>query len=108
QLYQLPLPVVAAIVRNVRAVFPHVQVWYSSPWDLMVMGSAHSITYDRTWLDQVLQPASPLGTAAREYLGVTATDEYFGHLALGEAGVQRLLASGVGEGLVHRDDRPRL
>jgi len=28
QLYQLPLPVVAGIVRNVQEVFPHVEVWF--------------------------------------------------------------------------------
>src|SRR5207237_10781084 len=30
QLYRLTLPRVAGIVRNVRDVFPHVEVWFSS------------------------------------------------------------------------------
>src|SRR5207247_7893936 len=39
QLYQVALSVVAGIVRNVNAVFPHVEIWFSSPGDVMVLGS---------------------------------------------------------------------
>src|SRR3989449_7644954 len=39
QLYQLPLPVLAGIVGNLRTVFPNVEVWFSYPGDLVVLGS---------------------------------------------------------------------
>src|SRR6058998_2465874 len=51
QLYQLPLAVVAGIVGNVAAVFPHVQIWFSSPGDVIVLGSTQPLRYDRTWLE---------------------------------------------------------
>src|SRR5207249_5836570 len=50
QLYQLPLPVVTGIVRNVRAVFPHVEVWFSSSLDLMILASDRPLGYDRAWI----------------------------------------------------------
>src|SRR5256885_1635512 len=50
QLYQLPLPVVAGIVRSIRQVFPHVNVWFGGTADLFVLGSSRPLSYDRTWL----------------------------------------------------------
>src|SRR5213075_1207386 len=39
QLYQLPLPVVAGIVRSLRTVFPYVNVWFGGTADLLVLAS---------------------------------------------------------------------
>jgi spermidine synthase len=105
QLYQLPLPVVAAIVRNVHEVFPHTQVWFSSPWDLMVAGSARPLRVDPDWLARLVGPRGALGALGREYLSVDDPADYLGHLVLGEAGVERLITRAD---LVHRDDRPSL
>src|SRR3989440_780716 len=105
QLYQLPLPVVAGIVRNVRAVFPHVQVWFSSPWDLMVVGSANPLRYDSAWLDRLFGAHGAVAGLGREYLAVDAPADFLGHFLLGEAGVARLVALAD---LTHSDDRPAL
>jgi len=105
QLYQLPLPVVAGIVRNVRAVFPHVQLWFGAPGDVMVLGSPRPLRYDRAWLSRLLGPRGALGVLGREYLGVDQPEDYFGHFLFGDAGVARLLERPA---IVHRDDRPRL
>jgi spermidine synthase/MFS family permease len=105
QLYQLPLPVVAGIVRNVRAVFPHVQLWFGAPGDVMVLGSPRPLRYDRAWLSRLVGTRGALGVLGREYLGVDQPEDYFGHFLLGEAGVTRLLERPA---IVHRDDRPRL
>jgi len=105
QLYQLPLPVVAGIVRNVRAVFPHVQLWFGAPGDVMVLGSPRPLRYDRAWLSRLVGPGGALEVLGREYLGVDQPEDYFGHFLFGEAGVARLLERPA---IVHRDDRPRL
>src|SRR3989440_643832 len=105
QLYQLPLPVVAGIVRNVRAVFPHVQLWFGAPGDVMVLGSPQPLRYDRAWLSRLVGPGGALEALGREYLGVDQPEDYFGHFLFGEAGVARLLERPA---IVHRDDRPRL
>src|SRR5205814_6615670 len=105
QLCRLPLPVVAGIVRNVRAVFPHVQLWFGAPGDVMVLGSPRPLRYDRAWLSRLVGPGGALEVLGREYLGVDQPEDYFGHFLFGEAGVARLLERPA---IVHRDDRPRL
>ncbi len=105
QLYQLPVPVVVGIVRNLAAVFPHVEIWFSSPGDVMVLGSARPLTYDRAWLGRLVGARGSLGELGREYLGVDQPADYFGHLLLGSAGVSELLKR---PGVAHRDDLPRL
>ncbi|PYP28988.1 MAG: hypothetical protein DMD55_03140 [Gemmatimonadetes bacterium] len=105
QLYQLPAAVVTGIVRNLAAVFPHVEIWFSSPGDVMVLGSARPLTYDRAWLGRLVGARGSLGELGREYLGVDQPADYFGHLLLGPAGVGELLKR---PGVAHRDDLPRL
>lgn len=105
QLYQLPLPVVAGIVRNLREVFPHMQVWFGSPHDIMVLASPTPIVNDRAWIARLVGPAGALGGLGREWLGVASADDYFGRFLMGETGVAALVERAH---LVHRDDHPRL
>src|SRR5207245_842326 len=79
QLYQVPVPVVAGVVRNIRTVFPHVEVWFSSPGDVLIIGSLKPLTYDAAWLARLVGPGGALSGLAREYLAVDAPDQYFGH-----------------------------
>src|SRR5207249_12012305 len=105
QLYQLPVSVVTGIVRNFAAVFPHVEIWFSSPGDVMLLGSARPLVYDPAWLGRLVGPHGALGELGREYLGVDQSADYYGHLLLGPTGVAELLKR---PGVVHRDDLPRL
>src|SRR5437667_11067070 len=70
QLYQLPAAVVTGIVRNLAAVFPHVEIWFSSPGDVMVLGSARPLTYDRAWLGRLVGAQGSRARRAREDPGV--------------------------------------
>ena len=105
QLYQLPLPVVAGIVRNLRSVFPHVEVWFSTNLDLVVLASGQKLQYDRAWLHDLLAPSTPVGGLSREWLGIDSAGDHFGRRLLGEAGAAALAARAT---LTHRDDRPEL
>jgi hypothetical protein len=105
QLYQLPLPVVAGIVRSIRTVFPHVHMWFGGTADLLVLASAEPLRYDRSWLMRLIGPGAPLERLAHEWLSIDSLDEYFGRLLLGDSGVARLVRRA---GFVHTDDRPRL
>ena len=105
QLYQLPLPIVAGIVRNLRAVFPHVHVWFGGSADLVVLASPRAITYDRAWLTQLLGRGGPLNAMSREWLSIDNTDQYFGRMLLGDSGVARLMQRA---NLEHSDNQPRL
>ncbi|PYP12129.1 MAG: hypothetical protein DMD59_00930 [Gemmatimonadetes bacterium] len=105
QLYQLPRPIVAGIVRSLREVFPHVHVWFGGTADLIVLASPRPITYDRAWLAQLLGPGGQLYTLGREWLNLESQDQYFGRMLLGDSGVTRLVARATFD---HTDDRPRL
>src|SRR5205823_6522718 len=94
QLYQLPLPVVAGIVRNVRAVFPHVEVWFSSRLDLMILGSDRPLTYDRAWIGRLLTPGTELGELSRARLGIDSVGDHSGRHLLDDDGVAQLAARG--------------
>lgn len=105
QLYQLPLPIVAGIVRSLRDVFPHVHVWFGGTADLVVLASPRPITYDRAWLTRLLGYGGPLHELSREWLSIDYPDQYFGRMLLGDSGVARLVERASFE---HSDNRPRL
>jgi spermidine synthase len=105
QLYQLPIPVVASIVANVRSVFPHLEVWMASPHDILLLGSDRPLTFDREWLSRLVGPGAPLEKPAREWLGIRELDDFFGRSLLGPRGVEALARRA---GPLHTDDRPGL
>ncbi len=105
QLYQLPLPIVAGIVRSLREVFPYVHVWFGGTADLVVLASPRPITYGRQWLERLLSPGGQLYTLGREWLNLESQDEYFGRMLLGDSGVSRLVMRATFD---HTDDQPRL
>ena len=105
QLYQLPLAVVAGIVRNVQEVFPHVSVWSAGNYDLMVLGSAAPLVSDTAWVETLLGRGGALAVPGHEFLMLDAPQQYFDRQVLGEAGVARLVRHAT---LVHTDNRPQL
>ncbi|MGH7675169.1 MAG: fused MFS/spermidine synthase, partial [Gemmatimonadales bacterium] len=105
QLYQLPLPVLAGIVRNLQQVFPHVEIWFGKMVDVMVLGSARPLRYDPAWLARLLGPGAPLAEDGREWLGLRVPSDYFGRFVLGDSGVKLLTRRAT---LAHTDDRPQL
>jgi len=105
QLYQLPLPIVAGIVRSLREVFPYVHVWFGGTADLVVLASPRPISYDRRWLERLLGPGGQLYTLGREWLNLESQDQYFGRMLLGDSGVSRLVMRATFD---HTDDQPRL
>jgi len=105
QLYQLPLPIVAGIVRNVREVFPYVHVWFGESHDLLVLASPKPLTYPDDWIARLLGPSGALGDVGREWLNVDQVHDYYGRLLLADTGVSLLIERAR---FKHTDDRPRL
>jgi len=105
QLYQLPLPIVAGIVRSMREVFPHVHVWFGGTNDLVVLASSRPIVYDRRWLAQVVGLGGPFHVMGREWLLLDVPDQFFDRMLLGDSGVGKLLTRATFD---HTDNRPRL
>lgn len=105
QLYQLPLPVVAGIVQNMRAVFPHVHVWFGGWADIVVLGSPQPIRYDPAWLDTLFTPGGTIHRLGREWLGIRTPGDLLGHYIVGPTGLPQVLEHA---NLIHRDDHPQL
>lgn len=105
QLYQLPLPIVAGIVRNIRAVFPNVHVWLGESHDLLVLASPKPLSYDEAWIGRLVGPQGVLRDVGREWLNVDQVHDYFGRLLLADSGVTLLVERARFQ---HSDDRPRL
>src|SRR2546428_2669542 len=89
QLYQVPVPVVAGVVRDIRTVFPRVEVWFSSPGDVLIVGSLKPLMYDAAWLARLVGPGRALGRLAPRYPAGDAPEQYLGHLLLDSVGVGR-------------------
>lgn len=105
QLYQLPLPVVAGIARNLQAVFPHVHVWFGGWADIVILASPQPIRYDPAWLAQLFAPGTRSGEMGREWLGMHQPGDILGHYIIGPAGLPQLLEHA---NLIHVDDHPQL
>jgi predicted membrane-bound spermidine synthase len=105
QLYQLPLSVVAGIVANLHSVFPHVQVWFGGPSDLVVLASPLPIHFEPAWLERLLGPGGSHEAIGREWIGLDRPGDLLGHYLVGAAGLPRLLEQA---NLVHFDDHPQL
>ena len=105
QLYQLPLSIVAGILRNVRSVFPYVAVWSGGAYDLMVLGSPQPIVRDTAWVTSLLGPGGALERFGHEYLAIDAPLDYFDRQVLGPRGAERLESRAI---LANSDNRPEL
>ena len=105
QLYQLPLPIVAGIVRNVREVFPNVHVWFGESHDLLVLASPRPLMYPDAWVARLVGPSGALGEIGREWLNVDQVHDYIGRLLLGDSAVSLLVSRAQ---FRHTDDRPGL
>ena len=105
QTYKVPVGLVAVVVRNVRAVFPHVQIWYSNPSDLIILASRQPIRWSRDRVAVAFGAGGPTAAAMRDWLQMGRPDQWLGHYLLGERGSAALAR---GAGFVHSDDRPAL
>ena len=68
QTYRVPPALVAVVVANVRAVFPHVEVWYANPSDLIVVASRRPIRWSGSRVAAIIDGPGPLHEAARDWL----------------------------------------
>ena len=105
QMYRVTPAAVAVVVANLRAVFPHVEIWFANASDLMVLAANDSIVWDETRVAALLAPGTRTGEAARSWLRVASPDDLLGHFLLGERGAA---AFAGGAPFDHTDDIPAL
>ncbi len=105
QMYRVTPGAAAVVVANVRAVFPHVEIWFSNASDLMVLASNAPIRWDRNRISILLVPGTRTGEAARSWLGLATPDDLLGHYLVGERGSATFAG---GASFEHTDDTPAL
>jgi spermidine synthase len=105
QTYRVPPALVAVVVANARAVFPHVEVWYANPSDLIVVASLRPIRWNGSRVAAIIEGPGPLHEAARDWLLIDRASQLLGRFLLGDRGSAALAR---GAGFTHSDDRPAL
>jgi spermidine synthase len=104
QTYRVPASVVAVVVANLRAVFPHVEMWYSSASDLVLLASRRPLTWRRARVAALVDGATT-APLFREWLEVPRPERLLGRFLLGDSGTARFARTA---GFTHDDDRPTL
>jgi spermidine synthase len=105
QTYRVRPEIVAVVVANLRAVFPHVEMWYANPSDLVVLASREPIRWSEARLAAALSPGTATGRTAIDWLRVETPAQFLGLFLLGENGTAVLSGTARFE---HTDDRPAL
>lgn len=105
QTYRVPIGVVAVVVANMRQVFPHVEMWFANPADLILVASNEPIRWDGARIAAHTAPGAASAEFFRDYLDVDRPSSFLGRFLLGDSGTA-LLASTAS--FLHNDDRPVL
>ena len=105
QTYRVPPGLVAVVVRNVRTVFPYVEIWYANQADLVILASQRPIRWRRDRVAAVFDEPGPLGTAMRDWLRMDRPEALLGYFLLGDSGAAALARRAP---FVHSDDHPAL
>ncbi|HVO36138.1 MAG TPA: fused MFS/spermidine synthase [Gemmatimonadales bacterium] len=105
QMYRVTPGAVAVVIANLRAVFPHVEIWFANGSDLMVLAANEPIRWARTRVAAMLAAGTRTGETARSWLQIAMPDALLGHFLLGERGTA---AFAGGAPFDHTDDMPAL
>jgi spermidine synthase len=105
QMYRVTPGLVAVVVANLRAVFPHVEIWFANSSDLVVLAAQEPIRWNGARIAAALRVGTPTGTSLRMWLQVADPTQLLGHFLLGDRGTAALAG---GAPFRHTDDHPAL
>jgi spermidine synthase len=105
QTYRVPVGVVAVVVANVRAAFPHVEMWFANPSDLILLGSNQPVQWNEARLRALLEPGTATQRSMHDWLEVDRPSAFLGRFLLGDKGTAALAATAR---FVHSDNQPAL
>jgi predicted membrane-bound spermidine synthase len=105
QMYRVTPGLVAVVVANLRAVFPHVEVWYANSSDLVVLAAREPIQWSGARVAAALRPGTRTAATMRMWLQITDPSQLLGHFLLGDRGTAALAG---GAPFRHTDDHPAL
>lgn len=105
QTYRVPQSVVAVVVANLRAVFPHVEMWFANPSDLLLLASRRPIRWGAARVAAAIRPGTASAAASHDWLEVDRPAQLLGRYLLGERGTAALAGTAP---FTHSDDQPML
>jgi len=105
QMYRVTPGLVAVVVANLRAVFPHVEIWFANSSDLVVLAGRQPIRWNGALVAAALQPGTRTAASLRMWMQVTQPSDLLGHFLLGDRGTEALAR---GAPFRHTDDHPAL
>jgi predicted membrane-bound spermidine synthase len=105
QMYRVTPGLVAVVVANLRAVFPHVEIWFANASDLVVLAAREPIRWNGVRVAAAMQPGGRAAAAMRMWLQITEPTQLLGHFLLGDRGTAALAR---GAPFRHTDDHPAL
>jgi len=105
QTYRVPVGVVAVVVKNMREVFPHVEMWFANASDLIVIASNEPIHWDFTRVQAQLAAGTATRHAMLEWLEVDRPSLLLGRFLLGDSGTAALARTAK---FGHTDNQPTL
>ena len=105
QTYRVPVSVVAVVVANMRTVFPHVEMWFANPADLIILASNRPIQWNGERVAAHMAPGAAMAPVFHDWLEVDQPSHLLGRFITGDSGTARLAATAA---FLHNDDRPTL
>jgi spermidine synthase len=105
QTYRVPTGVVSVVVANMRAVFPHVELWFANASDLILIASNQPIAWDQARVAASLAPGTAPQRALHDWIDVDRPSQLLGRFLLGDRGTAALAS---GASFTHTDNRPSL
>jgi spermidine synthase/tetratricopeptide (TPR) repeat protein len=103
QLYSLDFDSVRLVLRTFHQAFPHVEVWWLDPFDLVILGSESEMKTEPKAFEQLL--ARHYAEEARRYGGIRKPGEFFSRYLMGTEAVRKVAGEA---GPIHRDAFPVL
>jgi len=105
QTYRVPVGVVAVVVKNMREVFPHVEIWFANTSDLILLASNEPIRWDGARVLALSAPGTATGRAMADWLEVDRPSLLLGRFLLGDSGTAALARTAR---FAHTDNQPTL
>ncbi|MBI1723582.1 MAG: fused MFS/spermidine synthase [Gemmatimonadetes bacterium] len=105
QTYRVPQGVISVVVANLRSVFPHVELWYANPNDLILLASRRPIRWSQARVAALMAPGTPLAQSFHDWLEIDRPSQLLGRFLLGERGTATLAGMALFQ---HSDNRPSL
>lgn len=108
QTYNMSYANIRLIMATLAQNFRHVQVWYATSNDLLVICSNNDIVYDDQRVNSLIHTNKITQKEFKKYLGLDSSSEFYGRFLFGDERVRRIARVNLEESFINTDDKPYL